>query len=80
MLLLRLVPVFTCLLGAPFVLNCYSAAAFILFGYYYMVCKIVADGSMITAVDLKFFFPTTVRSYTITALNNYFLLLLSANN
>jgi len=52
MLLLRLVPVFTCLLGAPFVLNCYSAAAFILFGYY-MVCKIIADGSMITAVDLK---------------------------
>jgi len=55
MLLLRLVPVFTCLLGAPFVLNCYSAAAFILFGYY-MVCKIIADGSMITAVDLEFFF------------------------
>ena len=79
MLLLRLVPVFTCLLGAPFVLNCYSATAFILFGYY-MVCKIIVDGSMITAVDLNFFLPTTVRSYTITALNNYFLLLLSANN
>jgi len=55
MLLLRLVPVFTCLLGAPFILNCYSAAAFILFGYY-MVCKIIADGSMITAVDLEIFF------------------------